>query len=125
MLIDRPLLRVSTPLWQPRTDRAARLLGAGFFLVGAALLGYQAHVIMRDVAAHAEQVGYFMAAIALGLMGMVLGLYWIIRGLGGYTAVRTLQTDQRRMRIFSVVTAVILIAIIAGLKILLSSYGYS
>ena len=116
---------MSQPLWQPRTDHAARLLGVVFFIGGAALLGYQISVIIRDVAAHAEQVGYFMSAIALGLMGMVLGLYWIIRGLAGYTAVRTLQTDPRRIRIFSVVTAVVLLAIIGGLKMWLSSLGYS
>lgn len=116
---------MSQPLWQPRTDRAARLLGAGFFAVGTALLGYQAHVVLRDVAAHAEQVSYFMAAIALGLMGMALGLYWLIRGLAGYTAVRMLQNDPRRMRILFIATVIVMIAIIGGLKIWLSSLGYS
>ncbi len=123
--VDRPLSRVSTPLWQPRTDLAARLLGLGFFVVGGALLGYQTNVIIRDVNAHAEQVDYFMSAIALGLLGMVLGLYWIMRGLAGYASMRTLQTDPRRLRILSVVAAVVLIAIIAGLKMWLSSRGYS
>ncbi len=93
-------------------------------MVGAVLLGYQAHVIIRDVTAHAEQVGYFMSAIALGVMGIVLGLDWIVRGLVGYTAMRTLQTDPRRLRILSAVAAVVLIAIVAGLKIWLSSFGY-
>ena len=116
---------MSTPLWQPRTDLAARLLGVGFFVGGAALLGYQAKVLIRDVTTHAEQVDYFMSAIALGLMGIVLGLYWMVRGLAGYTSVRTLQTDPRRLRILSVVAAVVLIAIIGGLKMWLSSCGYS
>ncbi|HEY4246706.1 MAG TPA: hypothetical protein VGM64_07605 [Lacunisphaera sp.] len=116
---------MSTPLWQPRTDLAARLLGLGFLLGGAALLGYQANVIVREVTGHAEQVDYFMSAIALGLLGMVLGFYWIVRGLAGYTSVRTLPTDPRRLRILSVVAAVVLIAILAGMKVWLSSRGYS
>ncbi len=116
---------MSHPLWQPRTDLAARLLGVGFFAVGAALLGYQANAVMRDVTAHAEQVDYFMSAIALGLMGIVVGLYWIVRGLAGFTSVRTLQTNPRRLRILSVVTAVVLIAIVGALKMWLSSRGYS
>ncbi|MEO6992793.1 MAG: hypothetical protein ABI273_04115 [Lacunisphaera sp.] len=116
---------MSIPLWQPRTDLAARLLGLGFFVGGGALLVYQANVVIQEVTTHAEQVDYFMSAIALGLMGLVLGLYWIVRGLAGYTSMRMLQTDPRRLRILSVITAVVLIAIIAGLKIWLSSRGYS
>jgi hypothetical protein len=100
-------------------------LGVGFFAVGAALLCYQINVLIREVTTHAEQVDYFMSAIALGVMGVVLGLYWMVRGLAGYTSVRTLQTDPRRLRILSVAAAVVLIAIIAGLKMWLSSRGYS
>ena len=116
---------MSASLWQPRTDLAARLLGVGFFVIGGALLGYQANVVIREVTARAEQVDYFMSAIALGLMGIVLGLYWMVRGLAGYTSMRTLQTDPRRLRILSVVVAVVLIAILAGMKVWLSSRGYS
>jgi heme/copper-type cytochrome/quinol oxidase subunit 2 len=123
--VDRPLSRVFHPLWQPRTDLAARLLGVGFFFIGVALLGYQANVLIREVSAHAEQVDYFMSAIALGLMGIMLGLYWMVRGLAGYTSVRTLQTHPRRLRILSAVAAVILIAIVAALKMWLTSHGYS
>ena len=122
---DYPLLSMSQPLWQPRTDLAARLLGAGFLVGGGALFGYQVNVIIRAVATHAEQVDYFMSAIALGLMGIVLGLYWMARGRAGYAAVRSLQTDPRRIRILSVVSAVVLLSLIGGLKLWLSFQGYS
>ena len=85
---------MSEPLWQPRTDRAARLLGAGFFLGGAALIGYQIHVLLADVGAHADRLTFFLTAIALGEMGVVFGAYWLIRGLAGYAAIRALQAED-------------------------------
>lgn len=115
---------MSEPLWQPRTDLAARLLGAGFFIGGSALVGYQASVILAAVAARAEVVTYFLSAIGLGTMAIVLGAYWLIRGLAGYTAIRALQADPRRMRVFLVVAVVVMAAVLGGLKIWLSSLGY-
>ncbi len=115
---------MSEPLWQPRTDTAARLLGAAFFIGGSALIGYQASVICDAVAAHAESVNYFMAAIALGALGTGLGIYWVIRGLAGYTAIRALQSDPRRMRMFFILAAVVIVVLTAGLKIWLASLGY-
>ena len=96
-----------------------------FFIGGSALLGYQVSVIMASVAAREERVTYFLSAIGLGLMGIVLGAYWLIRGLAGYTAIRTLQADPRRIRMFFVVAAIVIVASMAGLKIWLSSLGYA
>jgi hypothetical protein len=114
---------MSEPLWQPRTDRAARLLGAGFLIVGAGIFAFQVKVIVDAVAARTD-VSYSLAAIALGAMAMTLGAYWLICGLAGYTAIRTLQTDRRRMRLFTVVTAVVLIVVVVGMRAWLGSLGY-
>ena len=116
---------MSEPLWQPRTDRAARLLGAGFLIGGAALLAYQASVIVEAVATGAPNVTWFMAAVALGAMGVLLGGYWLIHGLAGYTAIRAVQHDRRRMRMVSIVVAVVLLATTIALKAWLASLGYS
>ena len=116
---------MSEPLWQPRTDRAARLLGAGFFTGGAALVGHQSSVVVEAVNAHDDQVIFFMAAFALGAMGIGLGATWLVRGLAGYTAVRTLQTNPRRMRLFSALVAVVVIAATVALKVWLASRGYN
>ena len=103
---------MSEPLWQPRTDRGARLLGAGFLIGGAALLAYQASVIVDAVAAGAPNVTWFMAAVALGAMGVLLGGYWLTHGLAGYTAIRAVQQDRRRMRMVSIVVAVVTVALV-------------
>lgn len=116
---------MSEPLWQPRTDGAARLLGAGFFLGGGAMLGFQLKVIFDAAAAHAERVTYFMSAIGLGEMGVLLGGYWLVRGLAGYTAIRTLQTDPRRLRTLAIVAAVVIGASLIGFKFWLGSLGYA
>ena len=115
---------MSEPLWQPRTDRAARLLGAGFFAGGAALVGFQASVVVDAVDAHDDRVIFFMAAFALGAMGIGLGATWLVRGLAGYTAVRTLQTNPRRMRVFTIMAAVVIVAATVALKVWLASRGY-
>ena len=116
---------MAEPLWQPRSDGAARLLGLGFFVGGSALLIYQAGVIHAALSAHAERISYFLAAIALGEMAVILGLYWLVRGLAGYTAVRTMQTDPRRMRILMITSAITIFITWAGLKQWLGSFGYS
>ena len=115
---------MAEPLWQPRSDRAARLLGAGFFCGGVALLGYQGKVILDAVASAAENVTYFMAAIALGEMAVVLGAYWMVRGLAGYAAVRALQTNPRGLRGLMIASAVIVGGTLLGLKLWLGSLGY-
>ena len=115
---------MSEPLWQPRTDGAARLLGAGFFLGGAAILGFQIKVILDAAAQHAERVNYFMAAFALGEMGVALGLYWIVRGLAGYAAIRALPSDPRGRRWLMMVSAGVILATLLGVKAWLRSLGY-
>lgn len=115
---------MSEPLWQPRTDVAARLLGAAFFCGGAALIGYQIKTIMDAAAAGAERVSYFMSAFALGEMGVILGAYWIVRGLDGYAAVRAMQTNRRAMRGIMIVAGVLIVATLLAVKTWLISLGY-
>lgn len=115
---------MSEPLWQPRTDGAARLLGAGFFLGGAAILGFQIKVILDAAAQHAERVNYFMAAFALGEMGVALGLYWIVRGLAGYAAIRALPSDPRGRRWLLIGSAAVVLMTLIGVKFWLGSLGY-
>lgn len=115
---------MSEPLWQPRTDLAARLLGAAFFCGGAAIVGYQIKTILDAAAAGAERASYFLSAFALGEMGVLLGAYWIGRGLAGYTAVRAMQTNPRAMRGFMIVAGVLIVATLLGVKTWLISLGY-
>ncbi len=115
---------MSEPLWQPRTDRAARLLGAGFFAGCGALLAYQGKVILDAVATGAERVSFLPAAIALGEAGALFGIFLIVRGLAGYQAVRALQTNPRGMRAFFIVSFVVIAASVFGIQHWLSSLGY-
>ncbi|MBX3736867.1 MAG: hypothetical protein KF715_09275 [Candidatus Didemnitutus sp.] len=115
---------MSEPLWQPRSDRAARLLGLGFFAGGAGLLWQQASGILSAVAERRD-VSYFHAAIALGVLGLVLGVFWMVRGLAGYTAVRTLQKNRRALRWFGVAAAVVLGGVFVALHAWLQSLGYA
>lgn len=115
---------MSEPLWQPRSDAAARVLGAAFFLGGSALLGYQLKVILDQAAAGAERVSYFLAAFGLGEMGLLLGLYWLARGLAGYTAIRSIQQNPRQLRVLGAVAFGVMIATYVALQLWLKSLGY-
>lgn len=115
---------MSEPLWQPRTDRAARWLGLGFLLGGAAMIAFQIKVIVDAADARAVHLHWFMAALALGEMGIVLGLWCIVRGLAGYTAVRALPSHPRGKRWLMIVSAVVIGATMLGVKAWLRSLGY-
>lgn len=115
---------MSEPLWQPRTDRAARWLGLGFFLGGAAMIGFQIKVILDAAGTRAIHLHWSMAAFALGEMGVVLGLWWLVRGLAGYTAVRTLPSNPRGKRWLTIVSAVAIGATMIGVNAWLRSLGY-
>lgn len=114
---------MSEPLWQPRTDAAARLLGAAFVLGGAGLIGMQVRGIVASVA-HGETVTYFAAAFGLGEMGVILGLYWCVRGLAGYHAVRRLQQDRAALRWVALATLVVVGGTLVALEAWLRHAGY-
>ena len=86
---------MSTPLWQPRSDAAARLLGLGFAAAGAAILYWQIVGSLQRAAAGDAEISYSLKLIALGEMFLVLGLFWAATGLPGYTRIIGLQKDRR------------------------------
>ncbi|MDQ5977428.1 MAG: hypothetical protein QG602_400 [Verrucomicrobiota bacterium] len=114
---------MSEPLWQPRSDAGARLLGAGFFLGGAALLAFQGRTILGAIE-RGETVGTFAAALALGEMGVLLGIYWMIRGLTGYHAVRALREKPAALRWLGVASAVLVGGTLLALHAWLRAQGY-
>jgi hypothetical protein len=115
---------MSEPLWQPRSDASARVLGAGFFIGGGALVAYQLKVILDQAAEGAERVTYFLAAFGLGEMGLLLGAYWLVRGLAGYTAIRSLQQNPRQMRVLGAVAFGAILVSYVALQLWLKSLGY-
>ena len=114
---------MAEPLWQPRSDAGARLLGSGFLLGGAGLLALQGRAILGALA-QGETVSYFAAALALGEMGVVLGLYWLIRGLAGYHAVRALREKPAALRWLGLASAVVIGGTLLALEAWLRSVGY-
>ncbi len=93
---------MSEPLWQPRGDFSARILGAGFMLGGAAVCAWQILGTIEDAKASAPTLTYSLTLIMLGVMFVALGMLWLVRGLAGYTWVRSVQTEPRARRILSV-----------------------
>lgn len=116
---------MSTPLWQPRTDNAARLLGLGFAVAGGAILYWQIVVTLQRAAAHQPEVMYSFKLIALGEMFAVLGLFWIVTGLSGYARIIGLQQD-RRFRIGLALAALVAIVVTDHLMTgELAKFGYA
>ena len=89
---------MSEPLYQPRSDTAARLLGLGFFSAGAAAIYWQGVRPLLAAIAEKPLVEYSIKLIILGEFFAAMGLYWMIRGLAGYTAIRTMQQNPRAMK---------------------------
>lgn len=114
---------MSEPLWQPRSDAGARLLGAGFCLGGAGLLAMQARTILAAID-RGETVSYFAAAVALGEFGVLVGAFWLIRGLPGYHAVRALREKPAALRWLGLTAAVVIGGTLLALQMWLRSLGY-
>lgn len=111
------------PLWQPRSDPSARLLGAGFFVLGLGLLALQAQSIRHALAAHAP-VTYFTAAIALGEFATAVGAYWMLRGLAGYHSVRSVRKNPAALRWLGCAAAIVIGGTLLGLHCWLAARGY-
>lgn len=114
---------MSEPLWQPRSDRSARLAGAAFFLGGTGLVALQLNAL-RHAAEQGSDALIFGAAIGLGEMGMIMGLFWVVRGLAGYTATRRLQHDARGRRLLMIASAVLIGLTLLALHFWLRAQGY-
>lgn len=115
---------MSEPLWQPRSDRAARLLGLAFLAGGGALLYWQFGGTLAQARAGVERVEYSFTLIAFGALWAALGLLWLGRGLAGYGWVRSVPHDRRARRILIIVTIVLVLASRWFLSAQLSALGY-
>jgi len=113
------------PLWQPRSDRAARLLGLGFIGGGAALLYWQIGATLDQARAGATRVEYSFTLIVFGVMWAGLGLWWLVRGLAGYTWIRAAQRDRRSLTI--IVIVIVAVALVARwlLSYKLGTFGFT
>ena len=93
---------MSEPFWQPRGDFSARILGAGCTLGGAGICAWQILGTIQAAKASAPTLSYSLTLIMLGVMFVALGALWLVRGLAGYTWVRSVQTEPRARRLPSV-----------------------
>jgi hypothetical protein len=115
---------MSEPVYQPRSNTAARLLGLGFFSAGAAMIYWQG--VMPLLAAIREKplVEFSIKLIILGEFFVIMGLFWLIRGLAGYTAIRGMQKKPRAMKILAVVSLAATLLSWWLLTHVFESYGY-
>ncbi len=116
---------MSTPLWKPATDKAARLLGLGFTIAGAAILYWQIIITLQRAAANNPSILYSLKLIALGEMFTILGLYWLATGLVGYAKIIGLQKDRRFLIALGIIAAIATFATDHFMTRELSQYGYA
>ena len=112
------------PLWQPRSDLAARALGVAVGFVGLALLYWQVLGTLRRMEAAETPVEYSLTLILCGEMFLALGGFWLVRGLAGYAAVRNFQHQPRARKILVAATLVLLGLSWWFMHSQLASHGY-
>ncbi len=115
---------MSEPLYQPRNNTSARFLGLGFFLAGAAMVWWQGVVPLLGAIADKPQVEFSIKLIILGEFFVIMGLFWIVRGLAGYTAIRAMQKNPRAMKILTMVALAATALSWWLLTHIFESYGY-
>lgn len=116
---------MTEPLWQPRTDTSARLLGAGFLVAGLLGLRWQIIGTLREAEAGMPQLSYSMTLILLSVFAVALGGLWVGRGLGGYQWVRRTQHEPRARRIFFIFTLLLGVTAWVSMHLLLGRLGYT
>ena len=89
---------MSEPLYQPRSDTAARLLGLGFFAAGSAAVYWQGVRPLLAAINEKPLVEYSIKLVILGEFFICLGLFWMIHGLAGYTSIRGMQKNPSAMK---------------------------
>jgi len=115
---------MSEPLWQPRNDVGARALGAGFFVAGCGVLVWQILGTLRQADEGAPTLSYSVTLILLGVICAALGVLWLVRGLAGYTWVRSMQSDPRARRRLMISAFVLAALTMALMRWHLGRLGY-
>ena len=115
---------MSEPIFQPRSDTAARLLGLGFFTAGAAMIYWQGVLPLLGAIQEKPLVEYSIKLIIFGEFFAVAGLYWMVRGLAGYEAVRAIKDNPAAKKKLIVASLVVTLLSWWLLDQVFKSYGY-
>ncbi len=115
---------MAEPLWQPRSDLAARLLGLGSLAAGLAILYWQVAYPIAQARAHEPSISYSFALIGFGAMFTVLGVLWIVRGLAGYSWIRAVQGGRSAQITIALLTILVVLAVRWYLLRELTPLGY-
>ncbi len=115
---------MSEPLYQPRSDTAVRLLGPGFFPAGAAMICWQGVLPLLGAIENKPRVEFSIKLIILGEFFVLMGLFWMIRGLAGYTTIRAMQQNPRAMKLLAAASLVAALVSWWLLTRVFESYGY-
>jgi hypothetical protein len=115
---------MSQPVFQPRSDTAARLLGLGFFTAGAAMICWQGVLPLLGAIREKPLVEYSIKLIIFGEFFVFTGLYWMIRGLAGYEAVRSIKDNPAAKKKLIIVSLVATLLSWWLLDRVFQSYGY-
>lgn len=115
---------MSDPIFQPRSNTAARLTGIGFFAAGAAMIYWQGVLPLLGAIREKPRVEYSIKLIILGEFFAVLGLYWMVRGLAGYEAVRSIKDNPAAKKKLIVASVVATLLSWWLLDKVFQSYGY-
>lgn len=115
---------MSEPLYQPRSNTAARLLGLAVFSAGAAVIYWQGVRPLLGAIQEKPLVEYSIKLVILGEFFVLMGLFWMIRGLAGYTAIREMQKNPKAMKILAAVSLAATLLSWWLLTQVFQSYGY-
>ncbi len=115
---------MSQPVFQPRSDTAARLLGLGFFSAGASMIYWQGVLPLLGAIQEKPRVEYSIKLIILGEFFVAAGLYWMIRGLAGYETVRSIKDNPAAKKKLIIASLVATLLSWWLLDQVFQSYGY-
>lgn len=115
---------MSEPLWQPKSDLQARILGLCFAAAGAAGLWWQVGGTIRQAREAAPELQYSNTLIVLSAMLVAFGLLWIVRGLSGYQLMQRAGTDPKTKRLLMISGATVALGAYFGMSWYLGTLGY-
>jgi hypothetical protein len=114
---------MSRPLWTPKTDVQARLLGCGIAAAGGGALWWHIGGTLRHAEVQ-EEVRVSFALILLGVMFMTVGVLWIAGGLTTYGWIRDDSTNPGLRKLLQGAVIVVGLAATGGMLWLLHTLGY-